>query len=76
MKKLETTHVAPGGWIVVSGHNPEDLNPHFIKVGNNDPLPALFEGNRMMVRCPAATGGRATVFVDEDRVGVVMIEGE
>ena len=72
--QLETVNASPGDWVVVSGHSPEDLNPHFIKIGASEKLPALFEGKRMMVRCPQIEGGRATVYVNDDRVGVLVVD--
>ena len=68
---LETANVSPGDWIIISGHNPTDLRPRMIQVGDAPPQQALFEGGRMMVRCPEVHQ-RATVLVDGERVGSLV----
>lgn len=71
--RLETTKAAPGDWVIIGGHNPQDLNNHMIKIGGASPRPAMFEGDRMLTRCPNVLG-RATVYVDGVHVGSLLVE--
>lgn len=67
--ELERSDVRPGEWLVILGHDPADLGQHAVSVGGTV-LPALFEEDRMMVRCPEYKG-RLPVKVDGHKVGVI-----
>jgi len=67
--KVSTPRVSEGDWVVIEGHSTSDLGNHTVTISGIEKA-ALYEGDKMLVRCPPITD-KTEVFIDGVFVGYV-----